>query len=146
MTSPEVNSEQGQRSNPRWVIPQVHTHIYCGWAQLLMVFDEFCRNLLWKDEKITQWTLGQKSTFAATVFVGTLGSLEALSDYQVISEHFEKPAHVALYYWCCISKDADTAIHWYESITSVEFVSLKKFEIKRQRHKTHEWNNILVST
>ena len=82
-----------------------------------MVFDEFCQNLLWKDEKITLCPKkpvnlgGQKSTFAATVFVGTLRSLEALSGYQVKSDHFGMPAHGVLYYCCYFSKDADTATH-----------------------------------
>lgn len=64
---------------------------------------------------------GGKSRFAANVYVGTLKSLEALSGYQVKSVHFDMPVHGVMYCCCCISKDAGTVIHWYESITSVEF-------------------------
>lgn len=64
---------------------------------------------------------GGEKRFAANVYVGTLRPLEASSGYQVKSEHFGMPVHGVMYCCCCISKDADTAIHWYESITSVEF-------------------------
>lgn len=90
------------------------------------MFDEICQNLLWKDEKITlcpkkSLSFGGKSTFAAIVFVGTLRLLKALSGYQVKSEHFGMPAHGVLYCCCYISKESHTAIHWYESVTSVGF-------------------------